>query len=133
MSFRISKGAFGAAERMAAEFTIPTSVYPSAGWPRTCCTEMVVPPPGRGSRTTLWPSFALRRSDMGRAIASPAPPAGNGMTIRTGRTGYDCPYVIELQRQQAASPTQAIKALIENSIFPPVNRSFLAAYDGNVK
>ena len=63
---------------------------------------MTLPPPGRFSITSGWPSPLLTSGSMMRARLSVPPPAPNGTIRRIGRVGQDCAKASA--RHRAAQP-----------------------------
>src|SRR5688572_15772251 len=76
------------------------------------------PPPGLLKITTCWPSCVLNSGPIVRMNVSTAPPAGNGITIRTGLVGQaaggcgcdcDCAWTALLASRTAAPERTAFR------------------------
>src|SRR3954465_7436397 len=78
------------------------TMYAAGAARTTRLTPMLPPAPVTFSTTTVWPRLFVIRSAMIRAIVSVGPPAENGTTTVTGRTGKFCADAA-LQQKAAAN------------------------------
>ncbi|SPA54889.1 Tripartite tricarboxylate transporter family receptor domain protein (fragment) [Cupriavidus taiwanensis] len=63
--------------------------------------------PGLFSTTTGWPSFSPRPTASRRPSTSVAPPAANGTTSRSGRSGHVCAWAAGAADSVARAVAQA--------------------------
>src|ERR1700716_80879 len=105
---------------------------------------MLLPAPARFSTKNVWPSASASFTLMSRAVRSLGPPAANGTTIRTGRSGYaaaavEWPNALAPAAPIASAPVarsaarrvgQVLSAMIVSLLSVAVRRRVLSGSQG---